>query len=361
MVLGLFTELTTSGGVQRVGRHIAAILASFAKDRGLPCRLLSLNDPAGSHDLVVGDLAFKVQGFGRRKTGFVLAALSAAPRVQVAYCAHPNLAPLGLLMKLVQPACRYLVTAHGTDAWERIPLLRRYGLRWAHTVTTPSQFTGQKMASVNAVDPRKVTVLPWALDPGMKKPNGTGSCFGPILPPGRVLLTVARLDASERYKGVDTVIAALPNILNVIPGVHYIVIGDGDDRPRLENLARETGVADHVLFAGQVGDELAAYYDLCDVFVMPSRGEGFGLVFLEAMAFGKPTIGCNDGGIPEVVTDKLTGFLVAFGDVKALADRLLLLLQDVELRRQMGEAGRRRVKDNFTFEHFRSRFVQLLL
>jgi glycosyltransferase involved in cell wall biosynthesis len=93
---------------------------------------------------------------------------------------------------------------------------------------------------------------------------------------------------------------------------------------------------------------------------MPSRAEGFGIVFLEAMAFGKPVIGGKHGGTPDVVRDGVTGFLVEYGDVDGLAARILSLLQDEGLQKQMGQAGRQYMEENFTFTHFQRRLVHLL-
>lgn len=361
MILGLFTELMPPGGIQRIGRHTAAVLASLAQEKDQRCLLLSLNDPPGRHQLQVGDLTFTIQGFGRRKPRFVLSVLEMALRTRLVYIAHPNLAPLGLIVRLLRPSTRYWVAAYGIDVWKPLPQFRRLGLRLAYGLTALSQFTGEKMAVAQKLNPGKVTVLPPALDPGFLTNDGPVTCPKPSLPSGKLLLTVTRLAASEHYKGMETVIQALPTLLGVVPDTYYVIVGDGDDRLRLENLAKEMGVAGHVLFPGiKVGDELASYYDACDIFVMPSREEGFGVVFLEAMAFGKPVVAGNHGGTPEVVMDGVTGFLVEYGDLDALAGRLIRLLQDEELRRRMGEAGRQRVEGNYTFDHFRQKLVQLL-
>lgn len=361
MILGLFIEMMMPGGIQRIGQHTASILASFARDRGIPCRLLSLNDPLGQHELTVGDITFTIQGFKRRKIQFVLSVLAAALRTRLAYIGHPNLASLGLLLRLLRPSARYWVATYGIDVWEPMPLLRRLGLRLAYAVIALSKFTSEKMAVAQKLNPGKITVLPPALDPGFLRTDGAVTRPKPPIPSGKVLLTVARLAASEQYKGMETVVRALPTVLKVVPDTYYVVVGDGNDRLQLERLAQQIGVAGHVLFTGvKIGDELASYYEACDIFVMPSRKEGFGVVFLEAMACSKPVIGGNHGGTPEVVIDGATGFLVEYGDVNALADRIIRLLHDPKLCRRIGEAGRRRVEENYTFEHFRRRLVQLL-
>jgi glycosyltransferase involved in cell wall biosynthesis len=217
------------------------------------------------------------------------------------------------------------------------------------------------LVEMQQLSPSRIAFLPPALDPEFASSNGTGAVVTASPPKSPMLLTVARLDASERYKGMDLVIQALPQVLTAVPDTRYVIVGDGDDRPRLESLAQAVGVTEHVCFAGvKVGDELAKYYETCDVFVMPSRAEGFGIVFLEAMAFGKPVIGGKHGGTPDVVRDGVTGFLVEYGDVDGLAARILSLLQDEGLQKQMGQAGRQYMEENFTFTHFQRRLVHLL-
>jgi glycosyltransferase involved in cell wall biosynthesis len=361
MILGVFPELLTAGGIQRIGCHTAAVLASFARDQKLACQLLSLNDPAGHHEVQVGSHTFTIRGLERRKTQLFLSVLTAAPKTRLAYIAHPNLAPLGLLLKCIRPSVHYLVATYGIDAWEPLPLLRRLSLQFAQAVAPLSQFTADKMIAAQRLNPEKATVLPPALDPEFLTWNDSATDPVPPLPKGKILLTVARLAASEQYKGVETVIQALPAVLRVVPDVYYVIVGDGDDRMRLERLARDTFAADHILFAGvKIGDALSHYYRACDIFVMPSREEGFGVVFLEAMAFGKPVIGGNHGGTPEIVKDGVNGFLVQYGDVDTLSDRLICLLHNAELRNRMGGAGRQHVEENYTFERFHQRLVRLL-
>src|SRR5262249_13068089 len=127
----------------------------------------------------------------------------------------------------------------------------------------------------------------------------------------RIILTVGRLAASERYKGHDRLIAALPGVLLRVPDIAYLIVGGGDDQSRLEHLASESGITDRVTFAGHVPDEeLPDYFALAHVFAMPSTGEGFGIVFLEAAATGVQIIGGNRDGSVDALAEGRIGRLV---------------------------------------------------
>ncbi len=358
-IVGIFPELMAVGGVQRISLHTAAALTALARQRGSRVRLFSLNDAWGRHELGACGERFTVFGFGRSKARLAGAVLAAAPRMDFAYVGHPNLGFLGVLAKVLRPWARYCVATYGIEVWKPLPVLRRLGLRWACAATSLSEFTARKLVTAQSLAAERVVVIPPAIDPDLSGGRSAGS--PPAVPPGKILLTVARLSASERYKGVDHVIQALPGVLQAAPGAYYVVVGDGDDRRRLEALAAEAGVRDRVLFVGtKVGNDLASYYAACDVFVMPSWGEGFGVVFLEAMSHGKPVVAANHGGASEVVVEGSTGFLVEYGDLTALTGRLVGLLDDEGLRRRLGDAGRRRVDEHYTFERFRRRLENLL-
>jgi len=170
---------------------------------------------------------------------------------------------------------------------------------------------------------------------------------------GPVLLTVGRL---QRRKGQDMVIKALPKILKVFPTAKYLIVGIGDDEAVLQNLVYKCGVADNVVFAGQVPDnELAGYYAACDIFIMPNRQigediEGFGIVFLEASAMAKPVIGGKSGGTEDAIVDGVTGFRVDGNQVEDVSATIMTLLSDPTRAKNMGENGRRRVLKEFTWE-----------
>ena len=364
-IVGLFTDVLPAGGVQRAGRHVAAVAAKFASDRGMSARFLSLNDPQGLHTVRVGSLEFSVSGYAGSKIQFVLAAQRAGgrgPKLVVAL--HPHLAPIVWAMRVRDRKFRSIIFTHGIEVWQPLGWPRGAALRRANLVIGPSADTVQHLISAQHLSPGKVQRLPWGLDPEFEA--RVAATAAPSPPPGlprtgRIILTVGRWDPTERYKGADTLISALPRVLNTTPDASLVLVGDGDDRPRLEHLARNLGVSEQTYFLhGLTPDQLFACYANCDVFALPSRGEGFGIVFLEAMACAKPTIGGAHGGIPDIVEDGVTGLLVPHGDAERLAQAIESLLNDPSRAREMGARGRERVQKKFTFGEFQSRLTQII-
>jgi phosphatidylinositol alpha-1,6-mannosyltransferase len=360
MWIGIFPELSGIGGIQQVGRHTGAVLLRRSEALDLPCQLLGLNDARGPGSFRVGTQEYAFRGFGRNNIALISYLLRAAPRLDALYLGHVNLAPVGFFLQLIRPRIEYWIVAHGVEVWQPLPLLRRLGLRNVRGALSVSAYTADQMVRAQKLDPGKVFLLPPALDPSFMDSSGDPKELG--LPAGaKVLLTVGRLISSEPGKGVDSVIRVFSEILKAVPDVYYVVIGGGDLQPRLEEMAEESKVGGRIRFIGKLElRQLTEYYLRSDIFVMPSRQEGFGIVFLEAMALGKPVVAGNHGGIPEIVQDGVTGFLVDPDDPPALALRLIELLQDEPLRRKMGDAGRRRVEENYTFSRFEERLIHIM-
>jgi glycosyltransferase involved in cell wall biosynthesis len=364
-IIGLFTELLSAGGVQRAGRHVAAVVAKFAADRGVNYRFLSLNDAHGSHTIRVGPNEFLCSGYGRNKLQFVLAALNAASRQPLLVIAlHPHLAPIVAAMRWSAGKFRSIVFAHGLEVWQPLSWPRASALRSVDLVIGPSNDTAQHLISKQRIRADKVRRLAWGLDPEFvarfRAPNAPSRPES--YPVGaRIILTVGRWDPSERYKGADTLISSLPRILHTAPDAVLVLVGEGEDRPRLAQLALESGMTHHIRFLhGLSQDELFACYAHCNVFALPSSGEGFGLVFLEAMAHGKPVIGGAHGGTPDVVEDGVTGILVPHGDVALLSNALESLLVNAARASEMGARGSERVRTTYTFERFQSGLLQMM-
>jgi glycosyltransferase involved in cell wall biosynthesis len=364
-IVGLFTDVLPAGGVQRASRHVAAVAAKFASGRGMSARFLSLNDPQGLQTVRVGSLELTVSGYAGSKIQFVLAALRAAGRKPALVIAlHPHLAPIVWAMRARDRNFPSIVFAHGVEVWQPLGWPRGAALRRANLVIGPSADTVQHLISEQHLMPGKVQRLPWGLDPEFEARIEAAASFSPpsgFPLTGRIILTVGRWDRAEQYKGADTLIAALPGVLKAASDTSLVLIGDGDDRLRLENLAGNLGVSEHAHFLyGLTAEQLFACYTNCNVFALPSRGEGFGLVILEAMACAKPVIGGAHGGIPDIVEDGVTGLLVPHGDSERLAQALESILDHPNQASEMGARGRERVLKEYTFDGFQAQLTQII-
>ena len=221
------------------------------------------------------------------------------------FCGHINLAVMaGQLAKLTRVP--YTVLTYGKEVWFPLKQSEGNALRNADHIWTISRYSRTLACKANQLDAKRIDILPCTVDGHEFTPavSSFEFCQQYGLSDARVLMTVARLWKGDPYKGVDVTIRALPAIAKVFPAVKYLVIGRGDDQPRLAQLAQDLGVAERVVFAGFVPNEdLVKHYRLADVYVMPSQ-EGFGIVYLEAMACGIPVISGNDDGSADPLQDR---------------------------------------------------------
>jgi len=226
----------------------------------------------------------------------------------IVFCGHIYMAPLAATIARLSSVPLW-IQVHGLEAWDELSPPYRRAAEHAALITSVSRYTRRRLLEWLDFDPQRVKILANTVDarftPGPKAEYllRRHSALGK-----KVLLTVSRLPRSDRYKGVDRVIRAMPAVLEQIPDLLYIVGGEGDDRPWLERLAVDCGVSAHVRFVGQISwAELPDYFRLADVFVMPSTGEGFGIVFTEAVASGIDAIGGNKDGSADALGDGTVG------------------------------------------------------
>jgi glycosyltransferase involved in cell wall biosynthesis len=346
-----------TGGIEMYDRLLIKGFHAIARERGGRCEALVLLDEDGQHDARYLDPDQPPpRGFSGSRPRFSAAALAAVVRVRphLVLVGHVNFGALGLALRAAWPWAQQWYVVHGLEVWSRLRPAPLAALRMADRVLSVSDFTRRELCAKNGVGLDRVSLLPDALDPFWHGAEAAAArTRREPAAPGRTILTVGRLAADEAMKGVDQVIRALPAIARAVPDVRYVVVGDGTDRARLEGIARDEGVADRVTFRGRVSsEELAAAYASSSLFAMPSAQEGFGIVFLEAAAFGVPSIAGARGGSPEVVLDGVTGRVVEHGDVDAFAAAATALLADDGARRAMGERARRRVEEVFSYAAF---------
>lgn len=251
-----------------------------------------------------------------------------------------------------------VVFLHGIEAWRPLPAGTRQMLDDAVLRIANSRHTAELASQANpGLGP--VEICPLALERDVDEMDQKDEVPGRAGAP--TVLMLGRMLAAERYKGHDQMLEAWPAVGVKLPTARLVIAGDGDDRPRLEAKARALGVGDRVEFTGFVPDSARdALYRRAQLFAMPSQGEGFGLVYLEAMAHGLPCLGSTQDAAREVIADGVTGYLMNQTDIGGLSSRVVELLTDEPRRRVMGEAGRTRVASRFTYRHFASRLLTLI-
>ena len=309
-IFALVTDAFGSrGGIAQYNRHLLSSLAS--------CDLIGevVVLPRGA-ETSFGELPRRLRQLApaRGRLTYSLVALREARAhrpVHVVFCGHLFMAPLAAVIAKLLRAPLW-IQVHGIEAWQKMSNLHRRSLEMAALITSVSRPTRRRLLAWSGVDPNRVKVLANTFDPVFTPGPKPAYLLDRYAAHGKkILMTISRLAASERYKGHDRVIRVLPRVLSKNPETIYFVVGDGDDRPRLEALATKYGVRERVQFAGSVlAEELPDYLRLADLLVMPSTGEGFGIVFLEAMAAGVDVIGGNRDGSLDPLADGVLGRIV---------------------------------------------------
>lgn len=367
-IIGLFPDLFGVGGIQAAGRLTAAALDEITCRHDWHADFLSLNDSPGKHSLRTDHREIDIRGFGRAKTKFVLSGMADARAGKGAasgaiLALHPNLALPGRWIQRIAPSLKTIVICHGVEVWKPLARLRRRALVAANLVLAPSSDTIRKLISVQGVPEEKIRKLPWCLSPEFLAMADDRAKLPavPDFPRGRIVLTVGRWAASERYKGVDLLIGAIVQLRGAHPDLHLVAVGSGDDLPRLRALAGSLGVSGAIHFFEHLSrEEIAGCYARADLFALPSTAEGFGLVFLEAMAFSKAVVGAAAGGSIDVIEDGVNGLLVPTNDPERLAQALDRLLRDEALCVELGRRGAEIVRQKFQFSTFRAELERIL-
>jgi phosphatidyl-myo-inositol dimannoside synthase len=307
-VMLLATEAFGSyGGVQSYMRLLIRFLEEDRRGEALRPIVLVLNDGNRSIPQPNGPGNAVWNGCGR-KLPYVIRALrdGIAQKPRVVIAGHIALAPLAWLLRLMGAAKSFVVVLHGIESWKKSSMLTRLSCRRANAIVATTQYTTREFCHYNEVPVEKIRVIPLSTEESV----APRPVRDPSERPFR-LLSVARLSAEEGYKGIDTLLQAVQWLLEEGRQVHLDIAGDGTDRTRLEQLASQLGVTGQVTFHGHVTPaELEQLYARAHLFAMPSRKEGFGIVFLEAMQRALPALGANHGGTPEVIEHTVNGFLV---------------------------------------------------
>jgi phosphatidylinositol alpha-1,6-mannosyltransferase len=336
------------GGVAVVSRLLWRV---FSDRWGDQTRLFTLLEDSGSLESLDSSTATRV------RFGTALAGGQAFGQCRWVFYSHLSVARVQSFVPA--PFRRpYGVFLHGIEAWQPLAPPQRRVLQGAALRVANSHFTADRVLEANP-DAGPIVVCPLTVEPEVTPHAGVRDPRVPLGAP--TVLIVARMLSAERYKGHDALLEAWPIVKAHLPDARLVCVGDGDDVPRLQQKAYELGLGAETLFTGFVSThDLQDWYGNASVLAMPSRGEGFGLVYLEAMSHGLPCIGSVHDAAGEIIDDGVTGHLVNQSDPRELGAVLLGLLTNRERRQQMGAAGLRRFQRDFSYEAFSRRVVSLL-
>ena len=313
-IIFITSNLSSIGGIQRYNK---AFLEALGKS-GCDISIVELKNNG-----IFSKILFAANFFIR----------VAIKRPDLVICSHINFAGLCYFAKKIFKS-EYLITLFGIEARTPDIIKRHHLFKEARTICTVSEFTIEKLILEIPEIREKIAFLENPIDGTKFMPKEKNQKLIDIhrLKDKKVILTVSRLSASEKYKGYDRVLESISLIKKELPELVYLIVGDGDDRQRVEGMIKHLNLVDSVILVGFVSEgDLVDYYNLADVFVMPSKFEGFGFVFSEALACGVPVIAGNkDGSVAPLLWGKL-GTLVDPDNTKEIGDaikKILLLKAD---------------------------------
>jgi len=336
------------GGVEKVTRAMMSVLTGLKTDQLEALNVFSaydhLADPRYVHPR-------DFTGFAGKRLKFSVAAIRQGRKADLLVLSHINLAPVGLAIKFLNPKIRIVVMAHGIEVWPRLNAVQRFFLQQCTLIVAVSHYTKERMARANSISLNKIAVLNNPLDPyfelpaAFDKPAYLKERYH-LGPDDFILLTITRKSSAEKYKGYENVLKAIAQLKERYPQLKYVLAGKADavEQKHLEETIAALNVTDRVRLVGFVDEqEVSDHFLLADVFVMPSQGEGFGIVFIEALACGLPVIAGNKDGSVDALANGELGTLVNPDSAADVAEAIRSEIDSLEkktisYRRHLSEA-----------------------
>ena len=319
-----------TGGIEKFNKCFLKTLWELKQAGNLEVESFSLYDEK-ANESYFPDYIYK--GFNQHKISFVKECTIRARNFDVIVLGHINLAIVGILIKLFYPRKKVILITHGIEVWQPLKGIQKSFLHKADKVFAVSNFTKEKLHTVQKLDNNKICIFPNTIDPffnipvNFDKPEYLKNRYG-VVEDHFVLFTLTRLSSVEKYKGYDVVINCLPDLVKKIPNIKYIIAGkyDDEEKLRLEKMINDLGLINVVQLTGFLKeDEICDHYQLGDIFVMPSQGEGFGIVFIEAAVCGSKIIAGNKDGSVDALKNGELGLLVDPVSTKEISNAVLKL------------------------------------
>jgi phosphatidyl-myo-inositol dimannoside synthase len=360
----LFLTLTSfshMGGIEKFNRAFMHALANLASSLSLRLQF------AGMYDSKVDELYTGQQpyfAFKGQKLKFVLWSIKQSLQSDIIILGHLNLSVIAVLLKFFAPQKNLIVICHGIEVFEPVSGFKKKALQNADHILAVSNYTRQQLIDKQGISAEKITIFPNTIDPFFQlpsvfqKPAYLQQRYG-IGEDEKVIFTLTRLNSKEGYKGYDTVVSILPQLVKQKIPFKYILAGkaDSDELQRMKQLIHSLGLEKEVIMTGFVPDsEVTDHYLLADVFVMPSKGEGFGIVYTEAMACGLPVIAGNKDGSTEALQFGKLGTLV---DPDAAANIQQALINSLQQERNPAKVQADMLQ-YFSFQNFSNRLKKIV-
>jgi phosphatidyl-myo-inositol dimannoside synthase len=336
------------GGAALLSRLVAVVASEYCREIDVSFQVFHAGHPT---DVLSG---IKVRHFHGNLKSLALALWHVQLSSRNIALMFDHLGP-SRVQAYLPSVCRspYLLLMLGIEVWRPMSWDRRRALENALKRLSISEHTLERARSFSPWLP-----LTDVLHLTLENREPSGECDEALLERlgTDYLLIVGRMPYAERYKGHDELIKAMPHVLQQCPNARLVIVGKGDDQSRLERMASEQNVREEVIFTGFVTETtLNAIYRRCRAFVMPSRNEGFGLVYLEAMRVRKPCLALRGFAAEEIIQDGVTGILVDDGDSTQLTNALTRLLSDSEFANSLGTAGYQKWEQQFSYAIFRNK------
>lgn len=321
----------TMGGIEKFNRAFLFALSQLEKQSLLIANSASMYDKQAETAYFENN---NYTGYSKNKARFVWKELTEIYKYQQVVLGHVNLALFGLLIKLFKPSTKVILVTHGIEVWDRLSGLKKLLLQNCDSILAVSSFTKSKLIEINKVKEDKIHIFHNTIDPFFNypkqfaKPEYLINRYN-IKKEDKIILTLTRLAYTEKYKGYDKVITVLSDVISKYPTVKYLIAGKPDalENERLTALIHLHKLENHVLLVGFIAEEeITDHYKLADVFIMPSKKEGFGIVFIEAMACGLPVIAGNQDGSVDALKNGELGMLVNPEDRIEMVDTLCKVL-----------------------------------
>jgi phosphatidylinositol alpha-1,6-mannosyltransferase len=360
MILAATQIYGSHGGIPSYMRRLSEIFSALSLEQGLPFSAVSLIDSDWEPERHANPVRYAAfAGCGGHRPRFLrkLFELALKHPARTLVLGHVALAPVAQVLRYLGLVRSYVVVLHGIEAWQQLRIGERLACKSAGRVVTTTRFTKERFAKENGIAVSRISVVPLAIEKSsLEEISSTSSLGGPLR-----LLFVGRLSSLERYKGLDELLEAVSMLCREGRSIELQVVGTGDDLPRLVKKTRALGIEGPVSFSGSLDYcELAEAYKRCDLFALPSQGEGFGIAYLEAMSYGKPCLGARSGGAPEVIDHARDGYLVRYGDVAEIAARIRELNQNRNLLSAFGRRAQTKVREKYLFNNMLANWRELI-